>query len=145
MGVKFDYLLKKFRVKDGGSSEVPIDDASNSGGDDIVNLTDTSFAPQPYKAYVRELVSGDTFAFDISNLDTSKKWYFELNLIQPSTAVSFTLPTTGIKWGDGLRFSYSNPAPEMDDPDTIYSIRFQWNGRCLLANLATIEELGEQA
>ena len=140
MSVFLDYMLGGMRVKDKAAAS---GSAEQNDGNDIITLTSTAITPEPDAVYMRTLQSGDAFTIDTSALSATEKWCFELDLIQPSTAVSFTLPTTGIKWGDGLRFSYSNSAPEMDDPDTLYSIRFLWNGRCLLANLAAIEELGE--
>ena len=134
--VMYDKVLDEFREKDSGGG---------GSGADITPLTSTAVTPSDGAVYVHQLEADDTFTIDSTGLSATKQLTFDLNLIQPSTAVSFTLPTTGIKWGDGLNFSYENPAPEMDKANTLYSIRFQWNGRCLLANLAIIEDLGAQS
>ena len=139
------YLAYDNAASFSGTWRVYFSAGTSDPGDDISTLTSTAITPKHGAVYVHELAANDSFTISTTGLSATKKFTFDLDLIQPSTAVSFTLPTTGIKWGDGLNFTYSNPVPIMDQANTLYSIRFQWNGRCLLANLAIIEDLGEQS
>ena len=118
-----------------GTWRVYFSAGSSDPGDDIATLTSTAVTPKHGAVYVRELTANDTFTISTTGLSATKQVTFELHLIQPSTAVSFTLPNT-ILWPDGDEFSSENPPPEMDTADTEYCIVIRWDGSDLLANLA---------
>lgn len=101
----------------------------------IVNLTGTAITPEPETVYVHTLSASDTFTISTTGLSASKQVTFELHLIQPATAVSFTLPANVI-WADGDAFASANTAPDMSTADTEYCIVIRWDGSNLLANLA---------
>ena len=109
-------------------------------GDDIVNLTGTAITPQNNVVFKKTLASSDAFTISTTDLTASKQVTFELHLIQPSTAVSFTLPNT-IIWSDGLTFDSGNSAPDMSTADTEYCLVIRWDGSDLLGNLAYTKEV----
>ena len=104
-------------------------------GDEIVTLTGTAITPQDGAVYRKTLAASDAFTIDTSGLTATKKLAFELWVIQPSTAVSFTLPNT-IMWGDGYDFDWSYPPPTMTTANKLYCIVIRWDGSDLLGNLA---------
>ena len=118
-----------------GTWRVYFSAGSSDPGDDIAILTSTAVTPKHNAVYVHTLAANDAITISTTGLPAAKQVTFELHLIQPSTAVSFTLPNT-IIWGDGLNFDSSNPAPVMSAANTLYSIVIRWDGSGLLANLA---------
>ena len=104
-------------------------------GDDIATLTGTAVTPKHGAVYVHTLAASDAFTIDTTGLSATKQVTFELHLIQPSTAVSFSLPNT-IIWGDGISFAGTNTAPAMNESDMLYCLVFRWDGSDLLGNLA---------
>ncbi len=115
--------------------DIPAPDRSQT-----ITQTGTAITPAPDAVFRHTLAANDSFTVDTSALTSSKQITFELQLIQPSTAVSFTLPS-GILWSDGNSFSASNPVPEMTDANTLYCIVIRWDGSDLLANLAYSKEV----
>ena len=102
----------------------------------IIQPSSVSFIPRNQRIYTYTLEQSDSFYFDISRYSRDEQVTFELHLIQPSTAVSFTLPNTLI-WADSFsEFASANPAPTMSTGDTLYCIVIRWDGSDLLANLA---------
>lgn len=108
---------------------------SIEAGDDIATLTTTAITPQHGAIFRKTLAASDAFTINTASLTASKQVTFELHLIQPSTAVSFTLPNTLI-WPKLEEFSSENPPPAMDKDDKLYCIVIRWDGSDLLANLA---------
>ena len=108
---------------------------SIQAGDEIATLAGTAITPQHGAVYKKTLAASDAFTIDTSGLTATKKLAFELWVIQPSTAVSFTLPNT-IMWGDGYDFDWSYPPPTMTTADKLYCIVIRWDGSDLLGNLA---------
>ena len=109
-------------------------------GDEIATLTGTAITPQHGAVFKKTLAASDAFTIDTSGLTASKQVTFELHLIQPSTAVTFTLPNT-LLWPDLDYFSSGNPPPAMSDDDTLYCIVIRWDGADLIANLAYSKEV----
>ena len=126
--VMYDKVLDEFRQADesGGGS---------GSGSDITPLTSTAITPQDGAVYHKTLAADDAFTISTTGLSATKQVTFELHLIQPSTAVSFTLPNTLI-WANGDSFASANTAPDMSTADTEYCIVIRWDGSGLLANLA---------
>ncbi len=110
----------------------------------IIELTSTAISPADNSVYYHDLESGDAFTLDLEALQDRQQWYFELDLVQPATPVSFTFPS-GIVWGDGLNFDPDNPPPACNEGSKIYSIIFRlrnFRGRkYVLANLALVESV----
>ena len=104
-------------------------------GDEIATLTGTAITPQHGAVFLHTLAASDTFTISTASLTATKQVTFELHLIQPSTAVTFTLPASLI-WSSGDSFASANTAPAMDTADTLYCIVIRWDGSDLLANLA---------
>ena len=129
------YLAYDNAASFSGTWRVYFSAGSSDPGDDIATLTSTAVTPKHGAVYVHELAADDTFTIDSTGLSPSKQVTFELHLVQPSTAVSFTLPNTLI-WADGDSFASANTAPDMDTADTEYCIVIRWDGSDLLANLA---------
>ena len=126
-GVMYDKILDELRQGDGGGG--------GGSGADIIPLTSTSITPQEGAVFKKTLAADDTFTIDSTGLSASKQITFELHLVQPSTAVSFTLPNTLI-WAEWENFDSSNAAPDMSTGNTLYCIVIRWDGSDLLANLA---------
>ena len=108
---------------------------SIKAGDDIETLSATAITPQHGAVFKKTLTASDAFTISTADLTSDKQVTFELHLIQPSTAVSFTLPNT-IMWGDGSDFDWSYPPPTMTTADKLYCIVIRWDGSDLLGNLA---------
>ena len=119
-----------------GTWRVYFSAGSSNPGDDIATLTGTAITPKHSAVYVHELADDDTFTISTTGLSADKQVTFELHLIQPSTAVTFTLPASLIwpdKEGD---FDSANPPPTMSTADKLYCIVIRWDGSNLLVNLA---------
>ncbi|MBE6373964.1 MAG: hypothetical protein E7055_18075 [Lentisphaerae bacterium] len=109
-------------------------------GDEIATLTGTAITPQHGAIFRKTLAASDAFTIDTSGLNATKQVTFELHLIQPSTAVTFTLPNT-LLWPDLDHFASGNQPPAMGEADTLYCIVIRWDGDDLLANLAYSKEV----
>lgn len=108
---------------------------SNNPGNNIIRLLSATIIPQHGIVYKRTLQQNDVFTISTTSLIASKQVTFELHLIQPATAVSFTLPNTLI-WADMDYFDSENPPPDMSTANVEYCIIIRWDGTDLLANLA---------
>lgn len=95
----------------------------------------TAITPEPDAVYRHTLADSDAITISTTGLSATRQVTFELHLIQPSTAVTFTLPNT-IIWADGDSFAAANSAPDMSTADTLYCLVFRWDGSDLLGNLA---------
>jgi len=115
------------------------DSPAISYGQDIVVLTSPSFTPEDDKIYKYTLSANDSITINTTGLTADKVINFELHLIQPSTAVSFTLPNN-LTWYDNGVFSSSNNPPAFTDGGSLYAVSMRWNGYVLLANLSYIQE-----
>ena len=109
-------------------------------GDEIVTLAGTAITPQHGAVFKKTLAASDAFTISTADLTAGKQVTFELHLIQPSTAVSFTLPNT-LLWPDADEFASGNQPPAMSDADTLYCIVIRWDGSDLIANLAYRKEV----
>ena len=119
-----------------GTWRVYFSAGSSDPGDDIATLTGAAVTPKHGAVYVHTLAADDAFTIDSTGLSANKQVTFELHLVQPSTAVSFTLPNT-LLWADSFGdFASENPPPAMSTADTLYCIVIRWDGSDLLANLA---------
>ncbi|MBQ7208159.1 MAG: collagen-like protein [Lentisphaeria bacterium] len=100
-----------------------------------------AIAPEDNHVYRHTLAASDVITFDTTGLSASSQITWELHLTQPSTAVSFTLPS-GVLWPDaaGL-FASANTPPDMTTGGMIYVIVFRWDGANLLGNLAYRKEV----
>lgn len=111
-------------------------------GMEILTQDSLTIAPKDGKCYKHTLASGDTLVFDLTGLTATQKVGFEVDLIQPSTPVAFTLPS-GILWDDGEgNFASGNSAPTMDQGNTQYTLCFRWDGADVLGNLAIAKTVG---
>ena len=108
---------------------------SIQAGDAIETLTGTAITPQHGAVFRKTLAASDAFTISTASLTASKQVTFELHLVQPSTAVSFTLPNT-LLWPDLEHFASGNTPPAMSTANTLYCIVIRWDGSDLLANLA---------
>lgn len=111
-----------------------------SAGQDIITPATTTIAPQDNKVYKHLLAASDAIAFDLTSLTSTHQVNFEVHLIQPATAVTFTLPA-GVWWAYGDAFASGNAAPTLDTANTEYCLVFRWNGENLLGNLAYSKEV----
>ena len=118
-------------------TEAQIDEliAGLQSGAEIVPLTGTAIALAEGKVFRHTLSAGETFTFDTSGLTASRQVTGEVHLIQPSTAVSFTLPS-GILWESDGSFAAGNDAPDFSTGSTLYALVFRWDGTSFLGNLA---------
>ena len=108
---------------------------SLEAGDEIVTLSTTAITPQHGAIFRKTLAASDAFTINTADLTASKQVTFELHLIQPSAAVSFTLPSTLI-WADLDYFDSENQPPDMSAANAEYCVVIRWDGTDLLANLA---------
>lgn len=106
-----------------------------SAGREILTPATTTIVPQDNKVYKHLLAASDVIAFDLTSLTSTHQVNFEVHLTQPSTAVTFTLPS-GILWGDEFGdYDLSNSAPTISTPNTVYCLVFRWDGEVLMGNL----------
>lgn len=104
-------------------------------GNEIVTLTGTAITPDPDVVFKKTLAADDAFTIDTSALTATRQLTFELHLIQPATAVSFTLPAS-LVWPIGDEFTSTASPPAMSTGGMMYAIVIRWDGANLLANLA---------
>lgn len=98
----------------------------------------STITPREGIVYFRALQANDSFAFSTAGLTAAWQKTAELHLLQPATAVAFTLDSANLKWGDGVVFKSANSAPLFNEANTFYIITVRWDGRELLANLAAV-------
>ena len=109
-------------------------------GAEIVTLDGPEITFAPKKVFRHTLAAGEVFTFDTSGLSAGRQIACEVHFIQPSTAVSFTLPS-GILWeADGV-FSAENDPPDFSAGGMLYAVVFRWTGSAILGNLAYAEAL----
>ena len=106
----------------------------SSAGQAII-ASGVSIIPAQDDVYRHELAANDAITIDTTGLSSSVQVTFELHLVQPATAVTFTLPA-GVIWANGDAFASGNAAPTMNTADTLYCLVFRWDGANLLGNLA---------
>ena len=111
-------------------------------GEEIVNSNNSinNLIPLEGKIYKHTLTSNDIISFNISSLLSTYVRTFELHLIQPSAAVSFTFSNT-IKWNNENNFNSSNDAPDFSEGNKLYAIVFRWDGEDFLGNLAYTKDI----
>lgn len=123
--------------------------ALSNKGQPIQQLNSTSLVPSDSVAYHKVLEDGDEFIIDSSAFTVYDQVDFELHLVQPSTAVSFTLPSN-MWWSIGETdemgkvypvFSPSVQPPVMGRGNSEYCIVARWDGSNFLCNLAYIKTL----
>ena len=134
------YLAYDNAASFSGTWRVYFSAGSSDPGDDIATLTSTAVTPKHGAVYVHTLAASDSFTISTTGLSADKQITFELHLIQPSTAVSFTLPNTLI-WADGDAFASANTAPDLSTGGTLYCLVLRWDGSSLLGNLADTKEV----
>lgn len=108
---------------------------TQADGNEIITLTSTAITPAPNTVFRKTLAADDAFTIDTSGLTATRQMTFELHLIQPSTAVSFTLPAS-LVWAAGDEFNSTASPPAMSTGGKTYAIVIRWDGEDLLANLA---------
>ncbi|MBQ7693893.1 MAG: hypothetical protein IJT50_02100, partial [Lentisphaeria bacterium] len=109
--------------------------ALDAAGPEIVPLTGTTIALAEGKVFRHTLATGEVFTFDTSLLTASRQVTGEVHLIQPATAVSFTLPA-GVLWESDGAFASGNDVPDFSTGNTLYALVFRWDGSAMLGNLA---------
>lgn len=130
---------KTFVVKQKSVFEKNIDTI----GKENITLSELSgIIPSEGKVMKYTLSAADEVSFDVTSLTANNTVDFELQLIQPSTAVTVTFPQ-GIIWGENGHFSSSNLAPDLTTGNTLYDFSIRWNGTRFLINLAYTEEIGQ--
>ncbi len=116
---------------------------STAGKQNITLSSLSGIVPSEGKVMKFTLSAADEISFDVSSLTANNTVDFELQLIQPSTAVTVTWPSSGIIWGEDGHFSSSNLAPDLTTGNTLYDFSIRWNGTRFLINLAYTEEIGQ--
>lgn len=118
--------------------------AGNKSAEDLGLLSDAgqtitasgaAITPAHDGVYRHTLAANDEITISTAGLAATVQVTFEVHLIQPATAVAFTLPA-GVLWADGDSFSAGNSAPDMSSASTLYCLVFRWDGVNLLGNLA---------
>ena len=138
-------LSTSFAKLSGGNSFLgnqEVDGFINVLGEEIVNSNNSinNLIPLEGKIYKHTLTSNDIISFNILSLPSTYARTFELHLIQPSTAVSFTFSNT-IKWNNENNFNSSNDAPDFSEGNKLYAIVFRWDGEDFLGNLAYTKDI----
>ena len=124
-----------FCISDDTTGNLTLPGTLTSAGQEILTPATTTIAPGDNKVYKHLLAASDAIAFDLASLTSAHQVNFEVHLTQPSTAVTFTLPS-GILWGDEYGdYDLSNPAPVISTPNTVYCLVFRWDGEVLMGNL----------
>ena len=105
-------------------------------GNNIIILNNINPILDPINniVYRYVLTDNDNITINKSNLSLTKQIIFELHLIQPVTAVNFTLPNDLI-WYKNDKYDPNNPIPSMNEDNTLYCIIIKWDGISLLAKL----------
>ena len=109
--------------------------ALSAAGPEIAALEGTAIALAEGKVWRHTLAASEVFFFDTSALTATRQVTGEVHLIQPATAVSFTLPS-GILWESDGAFAAGNDAPDFSTGNTLYALVFRWDGSAILGNLA---------
>ena len=100
-----------------------------------ITASGVSITPAQDAVYRHTLAANDAITVDTTGLASTVQITFELHLVQPASAVTFTLPA-GVLWADGDAFASGNAAPTLDSANTLYCLVFRWDGTNLLGNLA---------
>ena len=106
-----------------------------SAAGQTITASGAAITPAHDVVYRHTLAANDAITIDTTGLSSSVQVTFELHLVQPATAVTFTLPA-GVLWADGDSFASGNAAPTLDTANTLYCLVFRWDGANLLGNLA---------
>jgi len=129
---------------------VPVQSVNSKTGDVVLNAEDVGALPASGQTitasgaeitpahdavYRHTLAANDEITIITTGFSSSVQVTFELHLVQPATAVTFTLPA-GVLWADGDSFASGNAAPTLDTANTEYCLVFRWDGANLLGNLA---------
>ena len=109
--------------------------ALSASGPEIAALEGTAISIAAGKVWRHTLAAGEVFTFDTSGLTATRQVTGEVHIIQPATAVSFTLPA-GILWESDGAFASGNDAPDFSTGSTLYALVFRWDGSAILGNLA---------
>ena len=124
-----------------GSLSIP-GNITTAGKQNITLSSLSGIIPSEGKVMKFTLAQAVEISFDSTSLTANNTVDFELQLIQPSTAVTVTFPQ-GIIWGEDGHFSSSNLAPDLTTGNTLYDFSIRWNGTRFLINLAYTEEIGQ--
>ena len=111
-----------------------------SAAGQTITASGVSITPAHEGVYRHTLAANDEITIDTAGLAATVQVTFEVHLIQPATAVTFTLPA-GVLWADGDAFASGNAAPTMNTANTEYCLVFRWDGASLLGNLAYSREV----
>lgn len=106
-----------------------------SASGQTITASGVSIAPAQDAVYRHTLAANDTITIDTTGLASTVQVTFEVQLVQPATAVTFSLPA-GVLWADGDSFASGNTAPILDTANTLYCLVFRWDGANLLGSLA---------
>lgn len=106
-----------------------------SAAGQTITASGATITPAHDGVYRHTLAANDAITIDTTGLSSSVQVTFELHLVQPATAVTFTLPA-GVLWADGDAFAAGNSAPDLSAASTLYCLVFRWDGENLLGNLA---------
>lgn len=100
-----------------------------------ITASGAAITPAHDAVYRHTLAANDEITIDTAGLTATAQVTFEVQLVQPATAVAFTLPA-GVLWADGDAFAAGNAAPDLSAANTLYCLVFRWDGANLLGNLA---------
>ena len=100
-----------------------------------ITASGAAIIPAHDGVYRHTLSENDEITINTAGMTAMVQVTFELHLVQPATAVTFTLPA-GVWWADGDAFASGNSAPTLDTANTEYCLVFRWDGANLLGNLA---------
>lgn len=100
-----------------------------------ITASGTAITPAHDGVYRHTLAASEEITISTAGFTSAVQVTFEIQFIQPATAVAFTLPA-GVLWADGDSFAASNPAPDLSAASTLYCLVFRWDGVNLLGNLA---------
>ena len=131
-----------FVTKENSINGVPLDGNKTaaelgllSAAGQPITASGASITPAHDGVYRHTLAANDAITIDTTGLSSTVQVTFEVHLVQPATAVTFTLPA-GVLWADGDAFASGNAAPTLDTANTLYCLVFRWDGANLLGNLA---------
>lgn len=111
-----------------------------SAAGQTITASGAAITPAHDGVYRHTLAANDEITINTAGMTATVQVTFELHLIQPATAVAFTLPA-GVLWADGDTFASGNAAPTMNTANTEYCLVFRWDGASLLGNLAYSREV----
>lgn len=111
-----------------------------SAAGQTITASGAAITPAHDAVYRHTLSANDEITISTAGFTSAVQVTFELHLVQPATAVTFTLPA-GVLWADGDTFASGNAAPTMNTANTEYCLVFRWDGASLLGNLAYSREV----